>query len=245
WDPLRFVSDIGAGVYFLEAYDPRKIPVLFVHGAGGHPGNWKYLVGTLDRSRFQPWLAYYPTAPHLARIRRGLFLALGRLELKYGFSKLIVVAHSMGGLVSRSAINYAVERRENRRAVSLPAFISISSPWNGHAAAAQGVKLAPVVAPSWQDMAPDSEFLTHLPQSKLPPECESSLFFGYRGSGLSGEANDGTVTVSSELSLPIQLQAAHVIGFNESHTSILESPAVAAQLNAALARAAGAPSGPV
>src|SRR5262249_37612541 len=56
WDPFRFLFEIGAGVYFLEPYDPHKIPVLFVHGAMGHPGNWKYLVSTLDRSRFQPWL---------------------------------------------------------------------------------------------------------------------------------------------------------------------------------------------
>ena len=43
--------------------------------------------------------------------------------------------------------------------------------------------------------------------------------------------------VSSELSMPIQRQAAHVMGFNESHVSILSSPEVAEQLNAILLRA--------
>jgi hypothetical protein len=90
-------------------------------------------------------------------------------------------------------------------------------------------------------MAPDSAFLEHLPQTALPPECEYSLLFSYRSSGLSREANDGTVTVASELSLPIQLQAERVIGFNETHTSILDSPEVAAQLDAILLRAANAP----
>ncbi len=241
WDPLRFLFEVGAGVYFLEEYDPHKIPVLFVHGAMGHPGNFKYLVSALDRSRFQPWLAYYPTAPHLDRLGRGLVRAMAALQVKYGFSRLILVAHSMGGLVSRAAVNYAVQNAASQRVVHLPAFVSISSPWNGHTAAAEGVKYAPVVAPSWEDMAPGNPFLLRLPQTALPPECEYWLLFSYHGERtFSGEANDGTVAVASELSMPIQRQAAHVMGFDESHTSILESQDVAAQLNAILSRASAA-----
>jgi hypothetical protein len=89
-------------------------------------------------------------------------------------------------------------------------------------------------------MAPNSAFLQGLPRTALPPECEFSLLFSYRGSSMRREANDGTVTVSSQLSMPIQLQAARVTGFDESHTSILRSPEVAAQLNAILLRAADA-----
>lgn len=238
WEPLQFLFNVGAGVYFLEEYDPHKIPVLFVHGAMGHPANWKYLVSTLDRSRFQPWLVYYPTAPHLDRLGRGLLRSMAALQVKYRFSRLILVAHSMGGLVARAAVNYAMQNAGGQRVAQLPAFVSISSPWNGHSSAAAGVKYAPVVAPSWEDLAPGSPFLARLPQTALPPECEYTLFFSYRGERtLSGEANDGTVAVSSELSMPIQYQAAHVMGFNESHVSILESQEVAAQLNAILARA--------
>jgi hypothetical protein len=122
--------------------------------------------------------------------------------------------------------------------VQIPAFISISSPWNGHAAAAEGVEYSPVVAPSWEDMAPNSAFLSALPKTALPPECEHFLLFGYRGrAGLSGEANDGTVTVASELSMPIQREAKQVMGFDETHTSILRSAEVTAKLNAILAEA--------
>jgi pimeloyl-ACP methyl ester carboxylesterase len=233
---------VGAGVYFLEPYDPKKIPVLFVHGAMGHPGNWKHLVGTLDRTRFQPWLIYYPTAPHLDQIARGLVRMLATLQVKYGFTRLVLVAHSMGGLVTRAAVNYALESTQGkRRIVALPAFLSISSPWNGHAGAEEGVKYAPVVAPSWEDMAPGSPFIRALPQTALPPETEYTLLFSYRGtSEFSRVANDGTVTVASELSMPIQRQALHVMGFDETHTSILESADVAEHLKAILDRAAGA-----
>ncbi len=238
WDPLRFLFDVGAGIYFLEKYDPSKIPVLFVHGAVGTPRDWKYLVSSLDRNRFQPWLVYYPTAPHLDRLGRGLVRAMAVLQVKYRFPRLILVAHSMGGLVTRAALNYAMENVRTRRGVDVPAFVSISTPWNGHSGAAKGVKYSPTVAPSWEDMAPGSPFLTRLSQTALPLECEYSLFFSYRSGGiLGGEANDGTVTVSSELAMPIQLQAFRVMGFDENHTSILESREVAAQLNAILERA--------
>jgi len=237
WDPVKFLADIGAGVYFLEEYDPEKTPVLFVHGAMGHPGNWKALVAKLDRSRFQPWLAYYPTAPHLDRIAQMLVRALAALQAKYEFSQLVLVAHSMGGLVTRSAINYAVENPGSGRLVRVPALVTISSPWGGHAAALAAVEHSPVVAPSWEDMAPGSSFTGRLPKTPLPPECTYTLLFSYRGgTALGGEANDGTVTVASQLSMPIQRQANHVLGFDETHDTILTSDDVAAQLNATLAR---------
>lgn len=240
WDPLNFLTTIGAGVYFLEEYDPTKTPVLFVHGAMGHPGNWKQLVAALDRSRFQPWLVYYPTAPHLDQLGRSMVRTIAALQVKYRFPRLILVAHSMGGLVTRAALNYAMQNATDQRAVHIPAFVSISSPWGGDSAAA-AVKYAPVAAPSWLDMVPGSAFLIELPKTALPPECEYTLLFSYRGAtGISGEANDGTVALASELSLPIQQQANAVMGFHETHTGILESREVADRLNAILLRADGA-----
>src|SRR5262249_13877076 len=117
WDPLRFLFDVGAGVYFLEEDDAQKIPVLFVHRARGNPGNWRYLVSQTARRRFQPWLVYYPTAPDLALIARMLVRTLAALQVKYQFPRLILVAHSMGGLVTRAAINFAVENAPDNRMI--------------------------------------------------------------------------------------------------------------------------------
>lgn len=234
WDPLRFLVTVGAGVYFLEKYDPDKTPVLFVHGALGHPGDWSYLANRIDRSRFQPWFVYYPTAPRLDRIASLLVRALAALHVKYQYPRLVLVAHSMGGLVSRGAINLVADDSYARHSVELPALVTISSPWNGHAAAAKGVERSPVVAPSWQDMAPGSAFLSSLAATPLPSECEHWLLFGFRGRG-GRSPNDGTVTVASQLAMPIQLQADRVIGFDETHTSILRSAEVADRLNEILA----------
>ncbi len=238
WDPMRFLFDVGAGVYFLEPYHPDKIPVLFIHGATGHPGNWEYLIEGLDRGRFQPWLVYYPTAVHLDLVATGVGRAVAALQFHYGFTRIAVVAHSMGGLVARATLNYVMNHGAASRIVGIPAFVSISTPWSGHPAATQGVKHAPVVAPSWADMAPGSEFLVGLPQTALPSECDYTLVFSYGGAAwIGGEANDGSVTLASQLLLPIQRDADRVMGFDESHTGILRSPDVSALLNTMLAEA--------
>jgi len=44
WEPLSFVRKIGFCLLFQNPYDPRKVPVLFVHGALGTPIGWKDLV---------------------------------------------------------------------------------------------------------------------------------------------------------------------------------------------------------
>jgi pimeloyl-ACP methyl ester carboxylesterase len=239
WDPIRFMFEAGGGIYFLEPYDPRRIPILFVHGATGSPANWKYLASQVDRSRFQPWFAYSPAAPHLDRIAAQVVRMLSNLQVKYRFDRLILVAHSMGGLVTRTALNYVIANADTGRHVNVPLFLTISSPWNGHAGAKLGVEYAPVVAPMWEDMEPGSASLRSLPATPLPVETEYALFFGYRSdSGRSVEANDGSITVASELWMPIQRQATHAMGFDETHVSILEAAAVAEQLNAILARVA-------
>lgn len=51
WEPLTFLREFGVGVYFLERYDPEKIPVLFIHGAVGNPADWKKTIERLDRTK--------------------------------------------------------------------------------------------------------------------------------------------------------------------------------------------------
>ena len=105
WQPVEFVRQVGAGVYFLEPYDPKKIPVLLVHGALGHPGDFAAIVAALDRRRFQPWLAYYPTATRLDATTMALDRWMEQLYVRHRYRRLAVVAHSMGGLIARAFID--------------------------------------------------------------------------------------------------------------------------------------------
>jgi hypothetical protein len=68
WRPLDAVQTTHPGIYFLDPYDARKIPVLFVHGISGSPANFSYLIEHLDRSRFQPWVYSYPSGVYLKNV---------------------------------------------------------------------------------------------------------------------------------------------------------------------------------
>ncbi len=54
------------------------------------------MIGSLDRTRYQPWFYHYPSGLRLEKSANGLSRALQMLKARYGFSRLYVVAHSMG-----------------------------------------------------------------------------------------------------------------------------------------------------
>ena len=234
WEPSRFVREVGFGVYFLEDYDPARVPVLFVHGAGGFPGEFAYLVSELDRERFQPWVYFYPTAMRLDRTGEILESMVRELEARHGFRRMCVVAHSMGGLVSRAFVNRVVEADPAQTLV--PVFVTLSTPWNGHRAAEWGAEFAPVTVPSWIDMTPDSDFQEALFETSWPALPEHHLLFSFRGGKgvITGGNDDGSVALASQLDERAQERATTVFGFDVDHVKILTKPRVAAKVRAAL-----------
>lgn len=232
WAPLEFFKRIGCNIYFVEPYDSKKTPILFVHGAAGSPQDWRYFIDHLDRSRYQPWIFYYPSGARLDTTSFLLRTKLYDLYRKYQFESLYVVAHSMGGLVSRSAI---IAREDNYHD-TIQLFVSISTPWGGEQRAKTGVKQSPAVIPSWKDMDPDSEYIKRVLGTKLDPSIRYYLFFGHKGGGsLFRQNNDNTVTLESMLDLRAQADALKVSGLNEDHVSILSSPQMMSQFKAVLA----------
>jgi pimeloyl-ACP methyl ester carboxylesterase len=97
----------------VEPYDPNRIPVVFVHGLWSSPTTWMEMFNDLRalpeiRSRYQFWFFLYPSGQPFwisaARMRETL--AELRPELDPGginpnLDQLVLVGHSMGGLVSR------------------------------------------------------------------------------------------------------------------------------------------------
>lgn len=228
WAPLDSFRRTGANIFFLEPYDRRKIPVLLVHGAAGSPQDWRYFIKAMDQSRYQPWIFYYPSGARLNTLSLFLRKKLYDLEQKYNYEQVYVVAHSMGGLVSRSAL---IEPDHHNQAVKL--FVSISTPWGGEQRAKTGVEHSPAVIPSWKDMEPDSDFIRSVFAKKIPDTMRYYLFFGHKGGGnLFRQNNDSTVTLESMLDPRAQADALKVMGFNEDHISILNSAEVIAQYRA-------------
>lgn len=229
WKPMSFLRNVGMGIFFLEQYDPDKIPVLFVHGATGTPIGWQTIVENMDSSRYQPWFFYYPSGVRLNLIALALNTSVERLHELYDFNKLYLLAHSMGGLVTRSFI---MKNMENKTNDYIKLFVSVSSPWNGHPATEAGVKNAPEAVPSWHDMVPDSEFIQSLFSSRLPHDVLYYLFFTFKGDrSLFMANNDGTVEISSQLDERAQRDADRLFGYNEDHDSILASKEFIRQFN--------------
>jgi len=105
WEPASFFKEFGGNIYFLEEYDPEKIPMLFIHGAADTPRSWKYFIDNIDRTRFQPWLFFGPSGTRIQSAAHLLSWKLGNLQIKYNFDQLYITAHSMGG-VSRQVLYY-------------------------------------------------------------------------------------------------------------------------------------------
>lgn len=229
WTPYEAFKKYGAGMFFVEPYDPARVPVVFVHGINGSARDFKTVIDGLDRSRFQAWVFQYPSGFRLEVINEFLFRLLDDLQARYRFDRYAIVAHSMGGLVSRGAVNKIVARG-GKQPIAL--YVTISTPWEGHEAAEMGTRYSPVVLPVWLDMSPGSPYLAALFRTKLPDSMPYYLFFGFRG----GSGGDGTVSLKSMLDLAGQDQAVRIAGLPEDHMSILASRTLIERLNAVLAR---------
>ncbi|MFP5391022.1 MAG: lipase family alpha/beta hydrolase [Gammaproteobacteria bacterium] len=234
WAPMAFFREAGGNVYFLEPYDPARIPVLFVHGVAGSPQDWRYFFSHLDRTRYQPWFFYYPSGAALDSMAYLLYWKLINLQRRYHFDTLYVTAHSMGGLVVRSLLG-----NPDFPFPAAKAFISISTPWGGDAMADTGVDYSPAVIPSWRDVRSKGRFIGALFERPLPRELEYTLFFGHGGkySLLRSANTDGAITLASQLRPAAQAEARLVKGFNEDHVGILSSAEVFRQYERVLAGA--------
>ncbi len=221
WRPFEFLTNVGIGIFFLQPYDPQRIPVLFVSGAGGNPWEWRAMIDALDYSRYQPWVFVYPSGQRLADSAVVLERCVTAVQREYGFGRLYVTAHSMGGLVARDFIQ--------RNAGPVPVFVSLVTPWRGHRAAALGVARSPAVVPSWVDMQTDSEYQRSIFARQLPAATAHYLFYAQTDPAQPfARATDGTIAVSSQLHADAVRDAREVVGFTDSHTGVLNNPAVIA-----------------
>ena len=226
-DVYEFAFKLGPGVYFLEPYSPDKIPVLFVYGAEGYPQQFSKLIAGLDRTRFQPWFFYYPSGARLEAVAHFLTERIINLEDRYGFRKLAVVAHSMGGLVSRS---FLLEHNARVEEDPVGLFVSFSTPWEGVESAREGVEKSPVVIDSWRDVAAGSQFIQTMffqdPDGKVPRDLPKSisyhLIFG---------VDDHTIAVPSAIRWQAVREAQNRWPLPYGHVDILASPEASLLLN--------------
>ena len=101
---------LDSKLILLEPFDPERIPVLLVHGLNSHPRMWRDVINDLRadpklRGRYQFMIFYYPTGWPIAYSSMRLREELAALESQFGHpKKMVLVGHSMGGLLSRMQV---------------------------------------------------------------------------------------------------------------------------------------------
>jgi pimeloyl-ACP methyl ester carboxylesterase len=230
YDPASFLEQAPTMFYALEDDFGFKIPVIFVHGINGSAREFAPFVEQLDSTNYKPWFYHYPSGGDLDQLAELFYqIFLSGKVYDSGGMPIIVVAHSMGGLIAREAINkYEGKHRENE----VHLLVTMATPFGGHAAAAKGEEHGLIVLPSWKDLNPNNDFIGNLYRKPLPNFLHHELIYAYQNPGTIklGENSDGVVALASQLHPDAQTQANGQFGFDNSHTDILESEEVSAHL---------------
>lgn len=107
------------GIDMLNPYDPEKIPVLMVHGLYSSPATFVQmfndLTGAKDlREHYQFWFFQYPTGLPIIYSSARLREKIKELRKQFdpqgdnpAFNKMVVIGHSMGGILSKTLIQSA------------------------------------------------------------------------------------------------------------------------------------------
>ena len=223
YQPAAFLEEAPMMFYALEENLGYKVPVVFVHGIDGSARDFAEMVAGLDRRRYCPWFFHYPSGEDLGQLSELFYkIFLSGRTMPLGEMPLVIVAHSMGGLVVRDAMNHLSGRKGENRVALL---VTIASPLGGHPAAAMSSQ-GPMVLPSWRDVDPNSDFLRDLWRKKLPEGLEYHLIYAYGNEKMVklGENSDGVVPLSSQLCSRAQDESTAQYGFNETHAGILRNP---------------------
>ncbi len=229
WQPIRFLEQVGGGLYFLQEYQQDRIPVLFIHGIDSGPLEWKQAIEKIDRRYFQPWVVYYPTGLRLEMISNYLVNSIARLHGLHDFKKMYIAAHSMGGLVAHSFIKKFLATHPEL-AESIDLLVTVNSPLNGLQSALQGVENSPIVLPVWRDIATGSDFIKELNDWWWPEDIPYYLIFSYE----TGDSSDGTVPLQSQIPMQLQTKVTRLYGFNNGHVGTLNNDSFLTLFNSIL-----------
>ena len=103
------------GLYFLQPYDPDRIPLVFVHGLFSTPFDWVQTINGLQadpeiRKHYQFWVFAYPTGNPILYSALRLREELARADKLYpNHRPYVVVGHSMGGMLTHMQVVTATQ----------------------------------------------------------------------------------------------------------------------------------------
>ena len=129
------------GLFFFEAdrkassgVDPARKSVVLIHGLDDPGKVWQNLAPELEKEDFNVWLMLYPNDQPIVESARLFFEELKGLK-QLGIQRISIVAHSMGGLISRETLTrpefeYDASAK-NRRLPEVVGLIMVGTPNHG------------------------------------------------------------------------------------------------------------------
>src|SRR5213595_2584697 len=114
------------GLYFLQPYDPNRIPVVFVHGLISTPFSWMETMNGLQadpeiRKRYHFWVFAYPTGNPILYSALQLRQQLAKVDKLYpNHQPYVLVGHSMGGLLWQAQVT-SMSRADWEKTLGEPA----------------------------------------------------------------------------------------------------------------------------
>ncbi|MFK7910164.1 MAG: esterase/lipase family protein [Akkermansiaceae bacterium] len=114
FEPVQFSDKVG--IYSLAPLDPKRIPVVLVHGLNSDPATWRDVINELNedpvvRKKYQFLAFYYPTGLPLrvssAELKRRIN-GINKYYRKHGYAgnanQMVIVGHSLGGLLTSAQV---------------------------------------------------------------------------------------------------------------------------------------------
>ena len=164
-------------------FDNKKEPLILVHGIRGQPSDLQPIADLFIDSRYQLYVFIYDDFKQKAPINGNLFAKLlGKLE----HESLTIIAHSMGGIITRLALSDMVKNHGlNDKKIN---FFSIDTPWHGFDGPADDemfglqMGIANIFLPDGlEDMRAKSDMFKNLNEVKFPENIKVHIAFAEEG----------------------------------------------------------------
>lgn len=165
-------------------FNKNKEPLILVHGIRGNPSDMQAIVDRMKDSRFQIYVLAYADFKVRTSINGKTF---SEEIKKLTHKKFTIVAHSMGGIVSRKALADLVASESLSEKSQIRLF-TIDTPWHGFNGPSDeegfGFKLMmakPFLPDGLEDMRAKSNFFKDLNKVKFPASITVDICFAEEG----------------------------------------------------------------
>lgn len=155
-------------------------PIVFVHGIGGDPGNQWILIREAQARGMRVWTMAYETWKRGATENAAGFAAELRGLAAAGDDDLTVVAHSLGAITMKGALDRLRRPDGHLDGFRRLRFVALAAPWAGVTAADLALHVltdVPQLAYA-RDLAPSSAYWRGIMGTPLAPEVELDSLVG-------------------------------------------------------------------